>query len=274
MKYIFIDIDGTLYSTKINGIPESTKKAIKLAKAKGNKVFLCTGRSLAGSRLFLNLDIDGFVFCAGTLVYVEGKRIYEKAFDEDTVKYLIKTAEDNDMGICVEGYAGAYYDDKGYDALVRYFAEGRNLSETEKIMTDNCFYTMDNYYHRDPVSKVNVYGDSVDQINSLKEILPQNFKGTITLSDEENNNYALEITDKRYNKATGIEHVLEQYAGASFKDVVAIGDSENDVDMVEAARVGIAMGNAALCLKNVADYITSDILEDGLYKAFEHYELI
>lgn len=274
MKYIFIDIDGTLYSTKINGIPESAKKAIKLAKDKGNKVFLCTGRSLAESKLFLNLDIDGFVFCAGTLIYVEGKRIYEKSFDIETVQFLIKTAQENNLGICLEGYAGAYYDEKGYESLIRYFAAGRSRKVTEKIMLDNCFYGMDNYHLKDPISKVNVYGETVDQVNKLKEILPHNFKGTIALADEEQFNFGLEVTDKDINKATGIQHVLDQYAGATFKDVVAIGDSANDIDMVEAARIGIAMGNAALSLKNCADYISSDILDDGLYKALEHYKLI
>lgn len=273
MKYIFIDIDGTLYSTKINGIPESAISAIKLAKEKGNKVFLCTGRSLAESKLFLNFDVDGFVFCAGTLIYVEGKRIYEKAFSEETVQYLIRIANENDLGICLEGYAGAYYDDKGFESIVRYFAAGRSREETEKIMLDNCFYSMDNYHHKDPISKINVYGESVDQVNKLKEVLPNEFKGTIALADEEQFNFGLEVTDKLINKATGIQHVLDKYPNATFKDVVAIGDSANDIDMVEAARIGIAMGNASLSLKNCADYITSDILDDGLYKAFEHYKL-
>ena len=47
-KYVFLDIDGTLYSPQIGKIPDSAMDAIRQARANGSKVFLCTGRSLAG----------------------------------------------------------------------------------------------------------------------------------------------------------------------------------------------------------------------------------
>jgi hypothetical protein len=273
MKYIFIDIDGTLYSSEIDDIPKSALLAIKLAREKGNKVFLCTGRSLAVSRLFLNLDVDGFTFSAGALVQVEDQRIFEKSFTEESIKFLIDNSNKYEMGICLEGNAGAYYDKKGFEAIVKYFSSGRSLEEIEKIILANSYFPMDNYHFDDPISKSVIYGSSVEQINRLSSILPANLKGTIAFEDEEQYNFGLEITNKNINKATGIRHVLNQYPNATFEDVIAIGDSANDIDMVKAAKIGIAMGNAALPLKNSADYITANILDDGIYKAFEHYKL-
>jgi Cof subfamily protein (haloacid dehalogenase superfamily) len=273
MKYIFIDIDGTLYSSEIDDIPKSALLAIKLAREKGNKVFLCTGRSLAVSKLFLNLDVDGFTFSAGALVQVDGQRIVEKTFTEDSVNFLIDSSNKNEMGICLEGNTGAYYNERGYQSIVKYFSGKRSLEEIEKIMVANCYYPMVNYHFDDSISKSVIYGGSVEQINKLNSILPANLKGTIAFEDEQQCNFGLEITDKNINKATGIRHILNQYPNATFKDVVAIGDSANDIDMVKAARIGIAMGNAALPLKNSADYITANILDDGIYKAFEHYKL-
>ena len=55
MKYIFLDIDGTLFSPELGGIPESTKIALKRARENGSKIFLCTGRCLAGCNQYPRL---------------------------------------------------------------------------------------------------------------------------------------------------------------------------------------------------------------------------
>ena len=64
-KYIFLDIDGTLYSSATNETPESALRAIHKARQNGHKVFLCTGRSLAEIVTYLEYDIDGYILAAG-----------------------------------------------------------------------------------------------------------------------------------------------------------------------------------------------------------------
>ena len=56
--------------------------------------------------------------------------------------------------------------------------------------------------------------------------------------------------------------------------IYAIGDSSNDIEMLQYAHVGIAMGNGKEEVKRVSDYITDDIAEDGLYNALKHFNLI
>ena len=62
--------------------------------------------------------------------------------------------------------------------------------------------------------------------------------------------------------------------GQTLTDAVAFGDGENDLDMLKAVQLGIAMGNGEEQVKQIADYVTSDINEDGIYNACKHYKLI
>lgn len=69
-------------------------------------------------------------------------------------------------------------------------------------------------------------------------------------------------------------HTLLQYVGADMEDTLAFGDAESDAQMVRNCNIGVAMGNSEKALKEVADYITADVEQDGLYKAFKHFGLI
>ena len=55
---------------------------------------------------------------------------------------------------------------------------------------------------------------------------------------------------------------------------IGIGDSLNDTELIKAAAVGIAMGNASKEIKELADYITTDVDKDGIYNAFKHFNII
>ena len=274
-KLLFIDIDGTFFEPHHGGVIESGVKAVDLAKKNGAEIYLCTGRSLAEAKIFLNYDsIDGFVFGAGALVYHKGKRIYEKALSNEVVDKVINLANRFNCGYCVEAYAGAYCDDFAYQVLTEYVAAGLDEERAAIALSDNCFYRLDQYHHLDPVCKFNFYFDDYSVREKIEAELPDNLETTIAYHNEKTGVYGLEITDKNINKASGIEKILALKDGYTFEDVYAFGDSNNDISMVEVAKVGVAMGNASDGLKARADYITDRIENDGLYKAFKHLELI
>ena len=83
----------------------------------------------------------------------------------------------------------------------------------------------------------------------------------------------IDIISKDGGKANGIQKILEFY-GMTREEIIAFGDSDNDMDMLEFAGIGVAMGNAEESVKAVADYITTDIDEDGIWNACRHWELI
>ena len=74
-------------------------------------------------------------------------------------------------------------------------------------------------------------------------------------------------------KAKGIGQVLAHY-GLTAEEAIAFGDSDNDLDMLQAVKIAVAMGNACDEAKQCADYITTDVDDDGIWNALKHFELI
>lgn len=274
MKYIFLDVDGTLFSHKINDSPESAKRAIQQARKNGHKVFLCTGRSLAECLKYLHYEVDGFIFGAGSMIYADGKRIYDHPIKKEDIPVLKQLIHKHHMGYCCEGSAGAYCDEYGYACALEYFTGLE--TDKEKIIKnaqDNGFHKEDQQHEDDPIYKMCVYSANYDLFYDLEKDLFEPYMLTLSLKDEHRSNYVCEVTDKTINKGTGIQRILEHYH-ADAKDTIGIGDSSNDIPMLNACAIGIAMGNAFDELKEIADYVTTDILDDGIYNALKHYGVI
>ena len=75
------------------------------------------------------------------------------------------------------------------------------------------------------------------------------------------------------DKGTSLTYVAD-HLNISTDDCYAFGDSNNDISMFKAAGHGIAMGNACDELKEIAEYVTDSVNDDGIYHAFKHYHLI
>ena len=272
LKYIFLDIDGTLFSPKINGVPESALKALELAKKKGNKIYLCTGRALPECKLYLDYDVDGFIFSAGAIVYSNKKRIFEQNFEEEFIDKLINLCEEVKVGFIIGGSAGAYANDRGYKEVSNYFTSGCcDPNETREILMDNGVFKIKDWHYLDTINKICIYANDLDTVNKLVAMLGDNY--IFALSHSGDNRFFGDIIRKDVNKFFGITKVLE-HESALLEDTICIGDSNNDIDMLQGCHIGIAMGNAYENVKECADYVTSDILEDGVYNAFKKFDLI
>ena len=272
-KYIFLDVDGTLYSSRIAGVPASARKAIDLARANGSKVFLCTGRSLAECSKYLNDPLDGFVFGAGAMVYAEHKRIYDRPLDPEDVLAIEHFLEENGFGWSLEGQAGAYVNEEAYEFLLPYFSAGKQpRSVMVQQMMDNGMFPAG---YMDPQEKIyKICGFTtkiIDDMEPIRAKVDPKYSLLVTLKSESGT--GCELNYKEITKATGIRRVLDFY-GADWNDACAIGDSENDIPMIEACGTGIAMGNAFEHVKEKADFVTTDILDDGIWNAFRHIGVI
>ena len=84
---------------------------------------------------------------------------------------------------------------------------------------------------------------------------------------------ACEISPKGCTKGSALIRIMKEY-GLERKDTCSFGDGGNDIEMIKAAGLGIAMGNGGQELKDASDYIAHDISDDGLYRAMKHFGFV
>ena len=126
----------------------------------------------------------------------------------------------------------------------------------------------------DSIYKICAYGPSwLPLYPKLAELLEKPFVLTKSVEHPEENLCIGEVTNGNVTKGTAILKVLDHYNEESF-NAIGIGDSANDIPMFQVCGTSVAMGNAAEEAKAHADYVTTDILDNGIWNAFVYYGLI
>lgn len=274
-KLIFIDIDGTLFNHKKDDIPESAKEAILNAKSKGHKIFLSTGRPYADiDKEILDLPLDGMIVSYGAVVYVENKPIYCKTYPQKELINLIQFMSNNNIGFSLDGIHKNYLSEEAFICLSGLMFKNNEDSELSRAMMakNNCF-PFEEMKEEDlkEVVKISIFTKNKESCEKLFQKIPDSLTGFMY------KNYHLdlyngEISIKGITKATGLKQITN-YLNKAIEATVAIGDSLNDLDILQAAGLSICMGNGADECKKVADFTTKDISDDGLAYALKHFNL-
>lgn len=260
MKVAFFDIDGTLWDNKFY-IPESTKDAIRQFRKNGNMAFICSGRA-RGNIIAPNLHgigFDGVLAACGNHVELDGRILYEKLLTSEQVKKCIEVSERYGMPIVLEGPGTHWISENGFenDPYIDYLYE--MLGEHARVLRG---------YEQD--MRVNKFSadvwEDIDYASVKKEL--EGFMDFV-----EHDGIVVEFIPKGTSKATGIKWLCE-YLNVDIQDTYAFGDSINDKDMLEYVGHGICMGNGTEAARKVAEYITTDLHENGIYNAMMHYGLI
>lgn len=271
-KYIFLDIDGTLIGQDAV-IPDSAKEAINEARENGHKVFICSGRSRCEMHEdILCVPVDGIVGSAGAYVELDGKMIYHRPMTEEMNVRLLDYFESREMAIFLETNEDLLVNDIGLAYVNQYieYCESHNepydkalfdlakplsqVSEPAKLAVNKLLYVTKEY---DPKEIRRDLQDEFTVVDSAI-VLPGN---------------SGELSELGMHKGNGI-NIVAKYFGVDLKDTIGIGDGENDMEMLQSAGIGIAMGNASPILKDIADFVTTDVGDDGIRNAFLHYGLI
>ncbi|MCI1208546.1 MAG: Cof-type HAD-IIB family hydrolase [Treponema sp.] len=269
-KIIFTDIDGTL--TDFNGnLPDSAVKALLQAKENGHKIVLCTGRSkFQIPQKLLSLQFNGIVGAAGGFVEYGGRELYHKYIEEKYRKLLADYMDEKNIVFNFQAPDCLVTNGRNKDELRKFF-EKRKM---EKSWIDQIFvklrvldpvweykYSEKALYYEAPVTVAEVNADLAPYFTVVKTSLdnPEEYSGEVGIAG--------------VTKATGMQ-LLFDALGAKKEDSIAVGDGPNDIEMLEYAGIGIAMGNAQPEVKAVADQITGSVNEDGIYTAFMRNGLI
>lgn len=255
---VFIDIDGTLL--RRNFMPESAKKAIETAQANGHKVILNTGRAKADiDPLLWEIDFDGYCLSTGAHIILDHEVKEYKTMPKNVFEHLKNTFGTMHLTWMAEGS----------EKLFCHFDNKERLKKAYHLEDDDPWLEL-----KDPsqmseedlkqvlVISVHDFSQSPDEIRAL---LPEDYVLTLT-------GFGGDIHHVDYDKATAIDHVLNHFEGEW--RTIAIGDSDNDIAMMERADIGICMKDGSKNAKTAADYITDTIENDGIYNAFSHYGLI
>ena len=256
-KLIFLDVDGTLYSHTTKSIPESTIKALKLAKEKGIKIAIASGRSkivTAFTGILDMLDFDYFVVTNGNLVIDNNDNvIYSNPMNKEGIDKVLSIVDKYELNVTF--------------MTLNDFYIYRDIDERAHLGFDPLSIPLP---YKKEYKKENIY-----QINLFceDEFMPYFEETKKYLQYSRLAHYGYDIYTKDHSKATGIEKLCE-YLKISKDECIAFGDGHNDAEMVKYVGLGIAMGNALEKVKVASDYVTSDIDDNGIYNALKHFNVI
>lgn len=251
---VFIDIDGTLIYDSFK-ISEENLNAIAKARAKGHMVFVNTGRSWGNipQELRAQFDLDGVIAGSGAMITVGGETVYKNSIPQDIIARATDYFFNNPECWCVfEGLKTNYViANAGY--AIR---EGRQI---ELKSADDLLLFLP---------------DEEIQVFAVGEKLPEDFKKKYEKElDFFEMSYYADCVAKGSNKAEGIKKVCE-ITGIKRENTVAIGDSNNDLAMLEYAGVSVAMKNSQPEILDFADYITESNADSGVAKAIKKLLLL
>ncbi|MBO7672327.1 HAD family hydrolase [bacterium] len=259
IKLIATDIDGTLLNYD-RTLPSELMSCLEKLQKNGIKVVPVTGRMYkAAVQIYEKMNFkDALVsYQGGQINDSDGKIIYQKVLDTDTVRKGISWARENNVHLQIYTNDELYAENDN-DFIKRYSDEQKvsysivNFDEME-IKYASKMLALD---FNNPET-VSVW------VNDLIKMFPECF---IVKSSP----YFCEISNKNANKYDSVKF-LQEYYGLKDDEVLTIGDQNNDIALLEAGGIRVAMGNASEELKAVATYITDDVKDNGWANAIEHF---
>lgn len=275
-KIIFLDVDGTLVDYE-NRIPESAIKAIRKARENGHRVYICTGRSKAEVYPELwGIGLDGMIGGNGSYVEDTGTVVMHQLITLEQCCRIVDWLNSRKLEFYLESNNGLFASEhfaKKAQPAIREYSRRKGKPSADKATVDNVFPDMiyGEKLYRNDLNKISYLLNSYRDFLETKEQFPDMENGTWGGAGET----ALfgDLGVKGITKGNAISHLLD-YLKAKPEDTIAFGDAKIDIPMLECCKIGVAMGNGGKEIKEIADYITDDVENDGLYNAFVKFGLI
>lgn len=285
-KLIAIDLDGTLLNS-YGEISQGNREAIEYALKNDVEVVLASGRDpKTMEKISLNLGINNYLIAGnGASIYdiKQEKNIYEKFIKQEKALKIIQICKDNSIFLNLYTDKGIITESLNFN--VKVFNSENTHKALEKqtnieVVNDLYQYTKDNKLN---ILKIIICDESKIIFNNIIQRLKM--IGGVEVLDVEHMSrkkirigteeidveyFYTEISSKNVDKWNAIEFLIEKLQ-IKKEEVICIGDNINDKKMVENAGVGIAMGNSALSVNNIGDFITEDNNYDGVKLAIYKY---
>lgn len=254
-KIVFFDIDGTLLDRDKN-LPASTEQAIIELKKNGVFVAIATGRApFMFEKLRKKLDIDSFVSFNGQYVVFENEVVASNPLDSNALEQFLQETQKNKHPL-------VFMTEKAMKSTVShhpYIEESLASLKFPHPEKDVSYYVNRNIYQ-----SLLFCEKKQEQLYAVEHPSFQFIRW---------HPYSVDVLPAGGSKAEGIKKLIAR-TGFELKDVYAFGDGLNDIEMLKAVGTGVAMGNGAPEAKKQADFITSDVSENGIWNGLKKLNLI
>ncbi len=273
-KLIFLDIDGTLTEPGKNVPPPSAAEAVRRARGKGHKVVLCSGRNYGMLLPVLEFGFDGLVASAGGYIEYGGQVVYDCPMTPEQQDRVLDVFKESGIYRTIGG-RNSSYTDEGFKEFLAENAQSEANSELLRwriqIENELGIHPMSEY-DGEPIYGMAFMSRGAERLKKPMQVLRDEFD--FCIQDEDICGIVNgELASKAFHKGKAVERLCE-FLGVSREDTIAIGDSMNDLEMLQAVETGICMANGSPSLKKIADMVCPSVTEDGLYNAFEKLGLI
>lgn len=258
---IFFDIDGTIINEDTHIISKNTVKAIKKARTNGHLAFINTGRTFFNvTENIRNIGFDGYVCGCGTYIHYKGETLLAKSIHHGTCVEIVDKLRECKIEAVFES-RDYFFFDQAKPANIKLAGLKEHLTLQGVDVTKSW---------DDPDLAFDKFVVWINEDSDFKT-----FYSYITKEFDyidRGNNFG-EVVPKGYSKATGIKFLTEHF-NIPLEDCYAIGDSSNDLPMLEYVPNSIAMGNSTPFLFDLVSFVTKDIEDDGIEYALSHYKII
>lgn len=265
IQLIVVDLDGTLLNSQ-HTVSERNAKAIRAAGDEGIQVVLATGKTRNSALSViarLGLNTPG-IYLQGLATYnPDGSLRIQSTLDPAIARQVITYTEDR--GFTVIAYSGTRI-------LIKAFSKGMELLSKYGEPDAEVVGPLQNILDSTPINKLLAIklGDH-KSINALRWQLNMQINGAARLVQAGIPDM-LEILPPGVSKGSALKSLLKEM-NISAANVMAIGDGENDIEMLQLAGVGIAMGNALERVKEIANHVVSSNDDNGVAEAIERFAL-
>ncbi|MCI9298716.1 MAG: HAD family hydrolase [Lachnospiraceae bacterium] len=263
-RLICIDIDGTLLNDAKEVLPE-VKDAVKKQYEKGRKIALVSGRMpFAVSQVEKQLGMDCIKVCnAGTFIIVDGICVKEETMSTHVMRRLYTDiAGKHHVPLWIfQGY-------KWYVTRTDSFVEREADIINYRPEVVDLYELAENWDKAGVKPNKFLIAAKERKIGEIQAELERLENRTFDVA-RSSGNY-LEIFPKNVDKGKAVASLCA-VLNIGTEQVVAIGDHELDIPMIETAGIGIAMGNAIQALKEKADFVTLTNNEAGVAHALQDY---
>jgi len=278
-KIIFLDVDGTLVDYE-NNLPDSAVNAIRLARKNGHRVYISTGRSKAEIyHEIWDIGLDGMIGGNGSYVEDHDHVVMHQLITGEQCKKVVDWLLMKGFEFYLESnnglFASQHFEEQG-ELVIQEYSRRKGKENADQVTVRTVFRGMvfGGELYRSDLNKISFIlpkDHAYQAYLEAKETFPDLSVGTWGGVGEK----ALfgDFGVKDINKANAIEHLLT-YLNADVVDTIAFGDAKVDIPMLAFCAYGVAMGSGGAEIKGMADYVTADVDDDGIWEAFKYLGLI